>query len=240
MSSFKHKFERIEQKYLLTAAQLTAFSQTLETHFSPDEYGESRICNIYYDTPDYRLIRTSCDKPEYKEKLRLRTYGQPTADSTAFVEIKKKYRGVVYKRRVDMRYSEAMAYLGGIAPPPRPSQITSEIDWMRHIYPGLREAMMIAYDRRAFFANDDPELRITLDKSIQWRTDRLTLTAATDGSLLLPPDICLMEIKLPLSMPLWLSHRLCESNILPTSFSKYGEAYKALLSGERQKSFLTA
>lgn len=79
----------------------------------PDEYGESLICNLYYDTPDYRLIRRSLDKPLYKEKLRLRCYGQPRTDSTAFIEVKKKFNGILYKRRMDLSYGSAVDYLRG-------------------------------------------------------------------------------------------------------------------------------
>ncbi len=240
MSNFKQKFERLEQKYLLTAAQLASLRPAVDQHFVPDAYGESRICNIYYDTPDFRLIRQSINKPEYKEKLRLRTYGVPRPDSTAFAEIKKKYRGVVYKRRISMSYAEALAYLGGAAPAPEMSQISNEIDWMFRIYPSLRPAMLIAYDRTALFSRDDPELRVTFDKNITWRTDMLDLSAGTDGSLLLPDGLCLMELKLPGAMPLWLSHRLDELGIYPVSFSKYGKAYTEMTAGHRRPTVLTA
>ena len=240
MSTFKQKFERLEQKYLLTESQATELTSTIRQYFVPDAYGESHICNIYYDTPDWCLIRRSLDKPAYKEKLRLRTYGVPHPDSVAFAEIKKKYQGIVYKRRVSMTYAEALAYLAGTSEAPEASQITSEIDWMYRIYTGLRPAMVIACDRTAFFGRDDPELRVTFDKHLTWRKDRLDLTVGTDGILLLASGMCLMELKLPGAVPLGLAHQLDKLGIYPASFSKYGEAYKSMIGTEAGKIILTA
>lgn len=229
MAGFKQKFERLEQKYLLTDAQRAALEVALDGRFVPDEYGESRICSLYYDTPDYRLIRRSLDKPIYKEKLRLRTYGVPDGGSMAFAEIKKKYRGIVYKRRVGMTYTEAQRFLGRDAPPPEVTQISREIDRMFELYPGLRPAMLIAYDRTALFGADDHELRLTFDRAITWRTDDLDISHGADGHRLLPPGLELMELKVPCAVPLWLSHELDKLGIYPISFSKYGEAYRHMI-----------
>ena len=46
--------------------------------------------NYYFDTDDFRLIRTSLDKPAYKEKLRLRSYRYAAKDDLIFAELKKK------------------------------------------------------------------------------------------------------------------------------------------------------
>lgn len=232
MAGFKQKFERLEQKYLLTDEQRVALEAAFDGRFVPDEYGESRICSLYYDTPDYRLIRRSLDKPIYKEKLRLRTYGVPEDGSMAFAEIKKKYRGIVYKRRVGMTYAEARRFLGRVAPPPEVTQISREIDWMFELYPGLRPAMLIAYDRTALFGADDPDLRLTFDRAVTWRTDDLDISHGADGRQLLPPGLCLMELKVPCAVPLWLSHEFDRLGIYPISFSKYGEAYRRMLGAD--------
>ena len=66
-------FARIEKKYMVTDKQYRAMCTALAGYVEPDEFGAYTICNIYYDTPDYALIRASLDKPVYKEKLRLRS-----------------------------------------------------------------------------------------------------------------------------------------------------------------------
>ena len=233
MAKFKHNFKRIEQKYLLNERQLDMLMSSLAPLTVPDDWGESRICNIYYDTPDYRVVRRSLEKPKYKEKLRLRTYGEPTGESAAFVEIKKKYRGVVFKRRVDMHYDEAVRYLDG-APPPERCQITNEIDWFVCSNPGLRPSMLISYFRTALYAADDPELLITFDRHIMWRADRLDLREGVEGRELLGEGECLMEIKIPGAMPLWLAELLDRFGIYPVSFSKYGRAYCTMISESRR------
>lgn len=94
-------FNRIEKKYLLPETLYLELMDQLKHYMTIDCYGLHTICNIYYDTPDHLLIRRSIEKPKYKEKLRLRSYGVPSLDSKVFLEIKKKYKKVVNKRRLD-------------------------------------------------------------------------------------------------------------------------------------------
>jgi len=218
-------FERYEIKYLLEEKQYQALRKQLNGLVQVDQYGKTTITNIYFDTPDRRLIRTSLEKPVYKEKLRLRSYGIPGPDTTVFVELKKKYKGVVYKRRVDMPLAEAHRYLYDHCRRRFPSQIEKEINWVQDFYKNLEPSMYIAYDRIATFGVEDPGLRLTFDTNILWREDHLELTEQPWGRPLLKPGQYLLEVKIGDGMPLWLSHIFDELKIYPTSFSKYGNAY---------------
>lgn len=220
-------FERVEKKYLLTPAQLDALAPMLHRHMQIDQYGRHTICNVYYDTPDYRLIRTSLQKPMYKEKLRLRSYGVPGPGDTVFVELKKKYRGVVYKRRTALELTAAERWLAGDGPAPE-GQIAREIDYFQSLY-RTGPAVFLAYDRAAMFGRQDPDLRLTLDENIRWRTDALALSAGDRGSPLSVQGLYLMEVKLPGVMPLWLAHGLAQAGAAPVSFSKYGCCYREFL-----------
>ncbi len=217
-------FERTETKYIITLGQRRRLLELISGYIKADEYGESTVCSLYFDTDDYRLIRSSLDKPVYKEKLRLRSYSTPKQESKVFLELKKKYSGVVYKRRETLRYREAMGYLRtGVAPVD--TQIMREIDWAMRYYKGLKPKMFIAYDRTAFYSKTDHELRITFDKNVRYRTDDLDLASGSYGERILDHDKCIMEIKALNSMPLWLVDALGALGILPGSFSKYGTAY---------------
>ena len=217
-------FERTETKYIITLGQRRRLLELISGYIKADEYGESTVCSLYFDTDDYRLIRSSLDKPVYKEKLRLRSYSTPKQESKVFLELKKKYSGVVYKRRETLRYREAMGYLRtGVAPVD--TQIMREIDWAMRYYKGLKPKMFIAYDRTAFYSKTDHELRITFDKNVRYRTDDLDLASGSCGERILDHDKCIMEIKALNSMPLWLVDALGALGILPGSFSKYGTAY---------------
>lgn len=228
MPNIKDKFERREVKYLISAEQRRDIMKLVEEYMKPDEFGRSAICSVYYDTPDMLLIRRSLDRPVYKEKLRVRSYGPVSGDKAVFVELKKKYNGVVYKRRVAMTAPEAEAYLAGETAAPQSSQIVSELDYFLKQYPGLAPAAYIAYDRQAFFGRDDPDFRITFDENIRWRDEDISLSADTAGEQLLAPGQSLMEIKIADAMPLWLAHELSALGVFKTSFSKYGGAYRAM------------
>lgn len=225
MKPTQWSFRRIEKKYLMRKDQYEQLRVALEPYLEPDDYPSSSICNIYYDTPDFMLIRRSLEKPVYKEKFRVRSYEVPGPDDPVFMEIKKKYKGVVYKRRVRAPADDTVDFLaGGPEPKVKDRQIMNEIDWFFHRYP-LRPAMFIAYERLAFRSVEDPNLRITFDRNIRYRTDDLDLTHGDRGTRLLPKTQVLMEIKIPGATPLWLCHILDELEIYPSSFSKYGRCY---------------
>ena len=225
----KFTFKRKEMKYLLDKNQFEGFMERIKDMAKIDAYGETSILNIYFDTPDFHLIRTSLEKPVYKEKLRLRSYGIPTDETNSFIEIKKKYKGIVYKRRICAPYKESKDYLFHDVPLENRSQISAEIDYFKKCYPGLRPAMAISYDRIAMAGIEDPELRITFDKNIRWRTNHLDLKYGNEGRDILEKDHYLMELKIAGAMDLKLVSILEELNIRQISFSKYGRGYETLL-----------
>ncbi len=218
-------FKRYEKKYLLTSEQEREFLRRTEGKMQLDQYGLHTICNIYFDTPDFDLIRNSIEKPIYKEKLRLRSYGVPESeDSKVFVELKKKFKGVVYKRRVGLKLKEAEAYLYDGIHPKKDNQIMREIDWFLKTTPVVPQ-VYLAYDRRAYFGVEDESIRLTLDKNIRCRRKKLRLGEGAVGEQLLDEDLTLMEIKLPEYMPMWMANILSELRIAPVSISKYGTYY---------------
>lgn len=226
-------FARIEKKYMVTDKQYRAMCTALAGYVEPDEFGAYTICNIYYDTPDYALIRASLDKPVYKEKLRLRSYGVPGDNSRVFVELKKKFDGVVYKRRITMPLMQARHYLSRTIQPAENEQIRQEIDWFLKFHQP-QPAVFLAYDRVAYICPAQPDLRLTFDSKLRWREQALDLAAGDYGEFLTPPGTRILEIKIPGAMPLWLSAILDKLEIYPASFSKYGTYYKQQVLGSRQ------
>lgn len=222
---FQNVFKRYELKYLLTKEQKQVILDAMQPYMEQDAFGRSTIRNIYYDTPNSQLIRTSLEKPVYKEKLRVRSYKTATPDSTVFVELKKKYKSVVYKRRVSVAEQDAMQYLNEGKALPIQNQITKEMDYFCKLYGNLEPAMFLTYDREAFYGKEDKDLRITFDENILWRIEDVSLCAEVYGSPIIDDGYALMEVKIAGAMPLWLAQTLSENHIFKTSFSKYGNAY---------------
>lgn len=226
-------FERYEIKYLLNREQKKAVIATLEKYMEPDSFGRSTIRNIYYDTDNYRLVRRSLEHPVYKEKLRVRSYRTAKPDDQVFVELKKKYNSVVYKRRTGLLEKEVADYLAGRIPAPKPCQITNEIDYFCQFYETLAPKVFLSYEREAFFEKDGGEFRVTFDENILWRTTDLSLEAGVYGENLLRTGETLMEIKTPGGIPLWMVDVLTEQGLRKTSFSKYGNAYMTMFAREK-------
>ena len=222
-------FKRYELKFLLTATQKRAVLAAMEPHMALDQYGRTTIRNIYYDTDSYRLIRRSIEKPVYKEKLRIRSYDRAAQNSTVFVELKKKYKSVVYKRRLSMPEGEAMDWLNGAEYPGAPSQISKEIDYFADYYGPLHPTIFLSYEREAHYSLDGSDFRVTFDEHILARQTDISLESEVWGAPLLPDGLVLMEVKCSGGIPLWMTDVLSREKIYKTPFSKYGTAYQTLI-----------
>lgn len=228
--TYQATFKRYEIKYLLTQQQKQAVLQTMQPYMELDQYGRTTIRNIYYDTDTYRLIRRSLEKPAYKEKLRIRSYQATAPADPVFVELKKKYKSVVYKRRLTLPETQVKDSFENGSPLPVHSQIADEIEYFRFYYENLRPMVFLSYEREAFYALDDSDFRVTFDENILYRTCDLSLGSEVYGMPLLDKGKTLMEIKTAGGLPLWMSHELNRLKVFHTSFSKYGSAYQDLMS----------
>ena len=226
-------FERIEKKYLMTKKQYTEFVKRMAPYMRLDEYGRKTVSSVYYDTDDFLLIARSIEKPVYKEKLRIRSYGTPGPDDPVYIELKKKYRGIVYKRRKEMPLREARAYLAGEYRPEE-DQILREIDYFLDYY-RPKPKILIMYERSAYYSRMGPKIRLTIDENIRARYDDLHLGKSTEGEMLFDTERYLMELKIEGAVPLWLSKAMTELGIRPESFSKYGRLYQKKMKEEREK-----
>ncbi len=218
-------FKRYELKYMLTEGQAELLLGEMAPYMQKDRYGHTTIRNIYFDTPDDRLVRHSIEKPVYKEKLRLRSYGSPQEDTPVFVELKKKYKGIVYKRRVQLPEQQAMAWLCHGKEHPQKSQITEEIDYFCKFYQNLQPKVFLSYERDAYYGADT-DFRITFDRNIYSRYTDISLKGEIGGAPLLQDEMVLMELKTPGGIPLWMTRFLTEQGIFKISFSKYGTVYR--------------
>ena len=224
--SYQSIFKRYEIKYLITEEQKKRRLKVMEPYMKIDKYGKTNIRNIYFDTDTYELIRKSIEKPMYKEKLRVRSYGCPGKDSDVFVELKKKCDGIVYKRRLSLPDEKAKKAFLSHESLPINSQIAREIDYFRNYYDTLKPVVFLSYDREAYFTLIESDLRITFDSNIFSRLNDFNLSSDVYGYPVLSPEMSIMEIKTSSAIPIWLAGFLSEEKIYKTSFSKYGATYQ--------------
>lgn len=227
--SMQTVFKRYEMKYLLTAEQKEKVMEAMKPYMDLDPYGRTTIRNLYFDTDTYRLIRHSIEKPAYKEKLRIRSYSQAGPNSTVFVELKKKYKKIVYKRRIPLSEKEAMEWVLGRCHCDQGSQISEEVDYFFKYYENLHPAVFLSYEREAYYSKSGSDFRVTFDEHILCRQEDLSLESAVYGTSILPEGQVLMEIKCSEGIPLWMVRVLSEEHIYKTSFSKYGTAYQRMI-----------
>jgi len=224
-------FKRYEEKYLISREQCSELRKVISRKMEPDVFGDYHVQNLYYDTENWDVIRASVEKPSYKEKMRLRCYNVPDKESQVFLEFKIKYRGVVYKRRASIPFGELSSRSVQDVAAAESSQVLREINYYMKKNP-VAEKIYIVYRRAALAGTDGGELRVTFDSDIRFRLEGLDYSNPDDGTLILPQDKIIMEIKSAHGMPLWMSRLLCENKIFPTAFSKYGECYTGYIRKE--------
>ena len=233
---YRSVFRRYELKYLMDEYQTETMYKAIHENMRMDRYGISTVRNIYFDTPSYLLARESIARPMFKEKLRFRSYGIPSNDDKVFVELKKKYDSVVYKRRLALPLAEAMDWFCGSGNGPD-TQIGREIGYVKIRYPDIRPAMLLSYDREAYCSPIDSDLRITIDRNILARTEEVDLSSEIWGHSVLPEGYTLMEIKTMYGYPAWLTSALNSCRLYKSRFSKYGNAYKEMVLGRMPEEF---
>lgn len=219
-----YTFKRVEKKYFLTPEIKKRLFDLVGDKLVLDKYGKSTISSIYLDTDDYLLIRNSIDAVSYKEKLRIRAYKTPDDNDEVFFEIKKKYKGIVYKRRISLPLYKALNYIE-THKKPEESQIMSEIDYAMQFYKYPKPKMLISYDREAYYSPEEPGFRITFDSNARYRDYDIDLKLGSVGKKILDDNTIIMEVKTNGGMPLWLSSAFTELNLAPTPCSKYKLSY---------------
>lgn len=220
--------KRSEYKYILTKDQLVSFKSLILEHMKLDQYGLTTISSIYYDTPDFRIIRNSIEGPIFKEKIRLRSYGLADSTKQVFLELKRKALGIVYKRRIGLFENNANSFFNAHASLGN-DQIAKEITYFRDYYKNLIPQIVIIYDRLAYEELNDGDLRLTIDQNPRYRTNEFNLHTTDKGELLLNEGEAILEIKVQEEIPLWLTNILSELKIYKSTFSKAGEAYKRIM-----------
>lgn len=226
---FQTVFKRYEMKFMISSEQRKTVLDAISPYMELDRYGRTTIRNVYLDTENFRLIRRSIEKPAYKEKIRIRSYEQATSYSTVFVELKKKYEKVVYKRRLPLLEQEATEWVCGNSPCPVDTQISREIDYFIGHYGKLRPSVFLSYEREAFYDKGGGDFRVTFDDNILCRTEDVNLCSPVYGKAILPDGMVLMELKCSGGIPLWMVDILSKERIYKTSFSKYGTAYTSMI-----------
>ena len=219
---YENVFQRVEQKYILSKEQRDNLLEKINEYVEKDPYFESKICNIYFDNNENDLMVNSLEKPEFKAKVRLRSYDVPNMDSQVFLEVKDKYKGVVGKRGIKLSLKEFYDYYeNGLV---KDNQIMKELNYYFKIF-DLKPFIFLAYDRNSYYEKGNRNLRITLDSNLRSRYNDLRLELGDNGKKYFDEDIYVMEIKVMNAIPLWLTRILSELKIYPTSFSKVGSIY---------------
>lgn len=216
---YDNTFRRVEQKYIINKEKKDKLLNSIANYIEEDEYFKSEISNIYFDNDNHELLVESLEKPDFKIKVRLRSYNQ---SDIVFLEIKDKVNGIVGKRRIKLTLDEFYDYINNNKV--KDNQIMKELDYYFKLF-CLKPSIFVAYDRLSYREKNNKNLRITIDANLRSRYNDLKLENGSYGNNYFDNDMYIMEIKVLDSMPLWLVKSLSDLKIYPISFSKVGSIY---------------
>ena len=221
-------FKRTEIKYLVSKEQVQQLLWLVEPYIKKDRYFKGTNCSVYYDDENRYLAIHSLEKPTYKEKVRIRSYGVPKLTDTVFLEIKKKVNGIGSKRRIPIKLSDFYNYEKTGKLEAKNDIIRQELDECFNRY-HLKPTMFLAYDRTSYCDRTDPTFRITFDENIRSRNDNLRLEAGDSGTKFFKNGEIVMEVKAGTHYPLYFVRALSKLKIYPASFSKYGRVTQKVI-----------
>ncbi len=231
--TIQKEFQRKEIKYLIEADTLEQLQKEFKDYLTPDRFTHSSITNIYFDNPDFQLIKDSINHRHASEKIRMRTYDpKPTQKSQAFLEIKKKeYQGeqeIGYKYRLTSTPLSLCNYVQqGIIDNniKQDDRANHELAILRERYKKLVPKMFIHYERFSLRGIENPKLRVTFDRNVIYRHENVNLTSGFNGYPLLKNNQIVMEVKVKNGLPAWMEKIFHKHQLIPQSFSKYTTAY---------------
>lgn len=226
----KEVFKRYELKYLISFEQYISLCEHLLEKMKYDAYGTEgkyNIVSLYYDSDDSKIYYETRNKLRFRQKLRLRIYDQADETSTAFIEVKQKFKNVVNKRRTALPLNEAYDLLNTSGADweqrnwqASNRQILKEAMHFKSLY-DLRPELVVSYDRQAFSGIDEPDLRVTFDYNLMCRTDDLRIENGPEGQHFIDRDNVVLEVKVSETVPFWLSRLLSEHGCSKQSVSKF-------------------
>lgn len=216
---------RKEMKYIINKEISKNLIEEINNYVKPSDFFFQRIHNVYYDNDYYGVISRSKNSSEFKEKLRIRTYEMPSGFvKDAYVELKKKFKGITYKRRIKLKLNivEEMFEKNDLFPVMPDGQIKQEVVYFQQktkCFPKV----YISYNRHAYVCSDGSDMRITFDSDIFTREKNLSLKTNEEDILFGHEELVIMEVKVNGSMPIWFTNVLNKYSICPTSYSKYAK-----------------
>ena len=243
---------RVEEKYLITKQDKTALMKAVSKRLNHDEYYKEEILSLYLDTDNFDLAIKTIDRPNFREKVRVRSYNVPTKSKEVFFEVKTKLKigkdKIGNKRRLVIPLKDFYAYIdkgqdlvkiaekasNGDA---QQMQVARELDYLIRYFK-LKPKLIIVSDRTAFRGKDDHGFRLTFDENLRFRLNKLKLEKGGEGEKYFPntsdpKHSIIMEVKTMHAMPPWFVDELSRLHIYPVRFSKYGKIYQLI--NERNK-----
>ncbi|MCH3909997.1 MAG: polyphosphate polymerase domain-containing protein [Bacilli bacterium] len=232
MLNTKVSFCRIENKYVIKSDVVPFFEEELKKHMEVDPYalndGHYQVNTIYFDDASDNVVARSISHPDYKEKLRLRSYGG--THPIFFIEFKNKFGDQVYKVRIILSEEEYENIVFHNVMPSKNGEYAHDrfidlLDDFSNRHGGITPKSLIQYERSALINKpDDQYLRATIDSNLIYRRDDFTINKL-GGKPLVPSSSRILEVKIERALPLWLAHLLNQYGIYRDRFSKYGASF---------------
>ena len=232
---------RFEYKYIITVQQRDKMISEIKPFVTLDRHTENsdvgyRVKSIYFESDDFSSYFEKIDGERDRIKLRLRSYGKDYDRCSLELKIKKSSN--VSKRKIIMGFTTAMKTVRSLTT--GDFEVLSKFNeqdkkvllQVKRLLVGrhLKPKVLISYNRLAYESAIDQRLRISFDSCLRGQHSELTLESRMKGKFLLPPSMCVMELKFNSVLPQWAATVIQSNNCSVNKISKFCHGMELLYS----------
>ncbi len=199
------------------------------------------IRSVYFDSPFRRSFFEKKNGINVRIKLRTRYYPdfRNGDEELVFIELKKKINENVSKTRVlapfkdafkiiDNSTSEAQEFYNKSL---KEDKNSLEEIWYLYKRFHLQPVCVVSYNRQPYMDKFENRFRITFDTDVRVRNYNFDLHDGSGNKYIIPPNICVLEIKFTSFIPKWAIGILHKNGVLQQKMSKFANGL------ERTRSF---
>ena len=189
------------------------------------------VRSLYFDSNFQHSFLEKRDGIAIRKKLRIRYYPSFSKDSQkfAFIEIKKKFNENVAKSRIYVPLDKALKILNSNHTEAKlfyenaseQDKSTLEEIWFLYKKYNLKPVCVVSYFRQPFMSRVEKTFRLAFDTNLKVRKYNLDLNFGGGSKNIVPPNICIMEVKFNNIIPNWAIKIIQNNDCVQYKISKF-------------------
>ncbi|MFX1445368.1 MAG: VTC domain-containing protein [Promethearchaeota archaeon] len=228
-------FNRFEIKYQISMIQKNILSRQIHPFMELDPYVNNNhnyeVRSVYFDSPFRKSFFEKINGVGIRVKLRIRYYPdfQNGNQEFVFLELKKKINENVSKSRILVPFLDAFEIIDNSTEKAKnfynkatnEDKIKLKEMWYLFNRYNLKPICVVCYNREPYMDKMENRFRLTFDTNVRVRYFDFDLHSGEGSKYVVPPNLCIMEIKFNNFIPNWIIKIFQKNNIIQEKTSKF-------------------